>query len=116
MDDADYYNRSFTTTKITTSATLDTTNITTTTTQTYAIKACQAQEEYLPTSRVWVYRGWGLQAGNLEAGSVEAWHRHNDTTYFLSFIHGIETMTPFTCSQFITNPQPIQSSHRKYSD
>ena len=56
-----------------------------------------------------------LQAGNLEAGSVEAWHRHNDTTYFLSFIHGIETMTPFTCSHFITNPQPIQSSHRKCS-
>ena len=103
MDDADYWDRSFTTTTITTSATLASTNTPTTTTRTYAIKDCQAQEDYFPTSRVWVFRGWGVQAGNLGAGSVEAWHRNNDTTDILPFIHRIETMTPFTCSQFVTN-------------
>ena len=52
-----------------------------------------------------------VQDGNLNAGTVKAWHRHNDTAQILSFIHGTESMTPFTRSHFITNLQPIQSSH-----
>jgi hypothetical protein len=77
-------------TTITTSATLATTNTPTTKPRTYAIKACQAQEGYFPTSRDWMSRGWSSQAGNLKAGSVEAWHRHRDTTYILPFIHGMQ--------------------------
>ena len=90
MGDADYQDRSFTTTTITTSATLATTYTHTTKPRAYAIKAGQAQEECVPMFRVWVSRGWSLQTGNLKAGSVEAWHRHNDTTYNHPFIHGTQ--------------------------
>ena len=65
-----------------------------TTTWTYAIKACRTEEKLFPTAKVCVFRGWRLQAGNSEARRVETYHQHNDSTYIISFVHSIAKIIP----------------------